>query len=75
MQARLLLLLCAFAATNSLLLSLYQVYRDRVTLRGSPAATWQGYAWRAFRGWRQYLSLGLPAAAMICLEWWVQGYR
>lgn len=58
-------------ATNSLLLIAYQTYRDAVLLKGTPQATWSGYSTAAFRGWGQYLSLGLPAAAMICLEWWV----
>lgn len=58
-------------ATNTLLLSAYQLYRDYVLLRGSPQATWHGWSWGALRGWRPYLALGMPAAAMICCEWWL----
>lgn len=53
--------------TNALLLTLYQTYRDKVLLAGKPQSTWRGYSMAAFRGWWQYLSLGVPAAAMICL--------
>jgi hypothetical protein len=56
---------CTF--TNALLLTLYQTYRDKVLLAGKPECTWRGYSWAAFKGWWQYLSLGVPAAAMICL--------
>eukprot|EP00879_Flechtneria_rotunda_P024525 GHRR01026001.1.p1 GENE.GHRR01026001.1~~GHRR01026001.1.p1 ORF type:complete len:385 (+),score=140.35 GHRR01026001.1:898-2052(+) len=34
------------------------------------AATWVRPAWSAFAGWGKYLSYGVPAAAMICMEWW-----
>jgi len=54
-------------ATNALLLTSYQLYRDKVLLAGKPESTWRGYSLAAFRGWWQYLSLGVPAAAMICL--------
>jgi hypothetical protein len=54
-------------ATNALLLTLYQTYRDKVLLAGKPECTWRGYSMAAFKGWWQYLSLGVPAAAMICL--------
>lgn len=53
--------------TNCLLLTSYQLYRDKIVLAGKPEQTWRGYSWSAFRGWWQYLSLGVPAAAMICL--------
>lgn len=53
--------------TNALLLTSYQLYRDKVLLAGKPECTWRGYSMAAFRGWWQYLSLGVPAAAMICL--------
>lgn len=56
---------CTF--TNALLLTCYQTYRDKVMLAGKPECTWRGYSMAAFRGWWQYLSLGVPAAAMICL--------
>jgi hypothetical protein len=54
-------------ATNALLLTCYQIYRDKFLLVGRPERTWRGYSRAAFRGWWQYLSLGVPAAAMICL--------
>lgn len=54
-------------ATNATLLVLYQTYRDKVLLAGQPECTWRGYSLAAFKGWWQYLSLGVPAAAMICL--------
>lgn len=59
--------------TNALLLTLYQTYRDKVLLAGKPQSTWRGYSMAAFRGWWQYLSLGVPAAAMICLVRSVMG--
>jgi hypothetical protein len=40
-------------ATNSLLLTAYQTYRDAVLLKGTPQATWSGYSTAAFRGWWQ----------------------
>eukprot|EP00879_Flechtneria_rotunda_P027356 GHRR01029303.1.p1 GENE.GHRR01029303.1~~GHRR01029303.1.p1 ORF type:complete len:272 (+),score=31.02 GHRR01029303.1:657-1472(+) len=57
-------------ATNALLLTCYRTYRDNFKLANSPMATWRGYSLAAFKGWGQYLALGLPGAAMICLEWW-----
>lgn len=54
-------------ATNALLLTSYQLYRDKVMLVGKMESTWRGYSLAAFRGWVQYLRLGVPAAAMICL--------
>jgi hypothetical protein len=63
------LVCCTF--TNAALLLSYQTYRDSVLLAGKPEATWHGYRPRAaLKGWRTYLSLGAPTAAMICLEWW-----
>ncbi len=33
-----------------------------------PDRTWGGWSKDAFKGWGTYLSYGLPAAAMICME-------
>jgi hypothetical protein len=56
-------------ATNAVLLTSYRMYRDLVQQAGTPQSTWRGYSWEAFKGWGTYLSYGVPAAAMICLEW------
>lgn len=39
-------------------------------MRASPARTWGGWSWQAFRGWSAYLTYALPSVAMICCEWW-----
>jgi hypothetical protein len=40
-------------------------------LRGKPEQPWRGFQlWTAAKGWKEYLPYGLPAAIMICLEWW-----
>jgi hypothetical protein len=44
-------------ATNSLLLTAYQTYRDAVLLKDTPQATWTGYSTAAFRGWWQVIPL------------------
>lgn len=58
-------------ATLVVLLLSYQWYRDGVLLRRSSQRTWHGCSLQALTGWGSYLSYGLPAVAMICLEWWV----
>ena len=30
----------------------------------------QPYDWEVFRGWGEYLNVSIPAAVMICAEWW-----
>jgi len=35
-----------------------------------PQATWQKPGMAMFSGWGRYLSYGVPAAVMICMEWW-----
>jgi len=63
----------AFFCSNllyALLLVGCVAWRDR-QLIGNPRQTWPGWTWQAFRNWNQYLAYGLPAAAMICAEWWV----
>eukprot|EP00249_Psilotum_nudum_P000999 c13244_g1_i2 orf=504-1793(+) len=29
-----------------------------------------GLSWEVFKGWKVFLKLAIPAAAMVCLEWW-----
>ncbi|KAI8466628.1 MAG: mate-domain-containing protein [Monoraphidium minutum] len=60
-------------ATNAVLINGYRLWRDAAAARrGDASAAWGGFDLRsALSGWGAYLSLGLPAAAMICLEWWV----
>ena len=29
----------------------------------------KGWSWESIRGWWQFLKLGIPGMAMICLEW------
>ncbi|KAJ9520899.1 hypothetical protein QJQ45_014098 [Haematococcus lacustris] len=64
----------AFLASNltyTCLMLGYKAWRE-TALRHSPLRTWSGWSLRgAFQGWGQYLQYGLPAAAMICCEWWV----
>lgn len=47
----------------------YVVYRAW-RLRGKREQTWGGWSGEAFKGWGEYCSYGLPAAAMIAGEWW-----
>jgi MATE family multidrug resistance protein len=55
------------------LLGGYRWYRDAVLLPAGvhPKATWAGWSWDCLQGWGEYFSFGLPAVAMVCLEWWV----
>jgi hypothetical protein len=55
------------SATNAAILNGYRLIRDAAaSARAAPEATWGGCApAEALAGWGQYLSLGLPAAAMI----------
>lgn len=39
-------------------------------LRGKREQTWGGWSGEALKGWGEYASYGLPAAAMIAGEWW-----
>lgn len=57
-------------AMQALLLVVYTVVRD-VHLRGSLMQTFHGWSIEAAQGWGRYLKYALPAAAMICMEWWV----
>lgn len=58
--------------TYSLLLLVYTCVRDaRRAARRHPQHTWPGFSWRALEGWASYLHYALPAAAMICMEWWI----
>jgi MATE family multidrug resistance protein len=47
----------------------YVIYRA-AKQRGQPQQTWPGWSGAAFQRWPEYLSYGIPAAAMICMEWW-----
>lgn len=58
-------------ATSCLLLLGYTVWRDAtMSASGDEAATWTRPGPAVFQGWGKYLSYGVPAAAMICMEWW-----
>ncbi len=58
--------------TYSLLLLVYTCVRDaRRAARRHPQYTWPGFSWRALEGWGSYLHYAVPAAAMICMEWWI----
>eukprot|EP00878_Enallax_costatus_P024109 GHUV01025702.1.p1 GENE.GHUV01025702.1~~GHUV01025702.1.p1 ORF type:complete len:494 (+),score=51.79 GHUV01025702.1:73-1554(+) len=57
--------------TSCLLLLGYTVWRDvRLCTTENDAATWTRPNVAVFQGWLQYLSYGVPAAVMICMEWW-----
>ena len=61
----------ASGATSTAAMLTYVVWRDvGMARRGAPNRTWHGLTREAWRGWGTYLSYGLPAAAMICVEWW-----
>uniref|UniRef100_A0A0E0IQU5 Protein DETOXIFICATION n=1 Tax=Oryza nivara TaxID=4536 RepID=A0A0E0IQU5_ORYNI len=49
---------------NLTIMSLY------VRLSRSCEKTWTGFSMEAFRELRQYAELAIPAAMMVCLEWW-----
>lgn len=57
--------------TACLLLLAYTAWRD-ITMRinRDAAATWTKPSIAVFQGWGKYLSYGVPAAVMICMEWW-----
>lgn len=55
--------------TSTVLLLAYVIWRD-VRARGTAQSTWPGLGKGALQGWGSYLSYGVPAAAMICMEWW-----
>ncbi len=44
-------------------------YRS-ISMKGKPGNTWGGFSKKAFSGWGEYLSYGVPTAVMICMEWW-----
>jgi hypothetical protein len=47
------------------------VWRDaRMAALGHPQATWSRPSMAVFAGWGMYLSYGVPACLMICMEWW-----
>lgn len=58
---------CQLTTLTGLLL--FQIWRAS-RLGSDIKQTWGGFSWDAFKGWGEYLRYGLPAAAMICLEWW-----
>ncbi|KAG2444666.1 hypothetical protein HXX76_001410 [Chlamydomonas incerta] len=60
----------ASTATYSALLTTYTAVRDW-RRRHKPSHTWPGFTWRALEGWGPYLRMAAPAAAMICMEWWI----
>lgn len=41
-----------------------------VWVRGLHRKTWGGWSKEAFKGLREFCSLGLPGMAMLCAEWW-----
>ncbi|KAF8063706.1 Slc47a1 [Scenedesmus sp. PABB004] len=55
--------------TGAALLLGYTLWRDAARA-GTPDATWPRPGAAVLAGWGTYLSYGLPAAAMICMEWW-----
>lgn len=53
-------------ATNAVILNGWRVLHDSVLRAGAPDATWGGCSPRsALKGWGHFLSIGIPAAAMI----------
>ncbi|KAG2449055.1 hypothetical protein HYH02_005804 [Chlamydomonas schloesseri] len=60
----------ASTGTYSVLLTTYTAVRDW-RRRHKPTHTWPGFTWRALEGWGPYLRMAAPAAAMICMEWWI----
>jgi Na+-driven multidrug efflux pump len=58
-------------ATSCLLLIAYTAWRDtRMAAAADPQATWSRPSMAVFAGWGTYLSYGVPACLMICMEWW-----
>ncbi|WIA28922.1 hypothetical protein OEZ86_011446 [Tetradesmus obliquus] len=58
-------------ATSCLLLIGYTAWRDAaMAAAGDPQATWSRPSMAVFAGWGMYLSYGVPACLMICMEWW-----
>jgi MATE family multidrug resistance protein len=55
---------------QSMALVAYTAYRD-LGLRGSPQQTFHGWSLEAVQGWGRYLGYAVPAAIMLCMEWWV----
>jgi ABC-type dipeptide/oligopeptide/nickel transport system permease subunit len=48
----------------------YVIFRTK-KLEGKPEQVWLGFDMKAaFSHWGEYLKFGVPAAIMICLEWW-----
>jgi MATE family multidrug resistance protein len=61
----------ACSATNAALLNGWRLVRDLGPGSARPTATWAGCSPRAaLSGWGQFLTVALPAVAMICCEWW-----
>jgi len=60
------------AWTNALLMLLYAIYRH-VHLHDHPQQTWFGFSLAALdpSSLHVYLRYALPAAIMMCMEWWV----
>eukprot|EP00775_Hariotina_reticulata_P009063 gene9063-9233_t len=57
--------------SSALLLMAYTIWRDAsMAAKDDPHATWQKPSLAMFSGWGRYLSYGVPAAVMICMEWW-----
>eukprot|EP00967_Tisochrysis_lutea_P097958 scaffold144174_cov20-Tisochrysis_lutea.AAC.1 len=56
--------------TTLIMLFGYVAWRTK-KLEGKPEQAWVGFDLKAaFTGWGEYLQYGVPAAVMICLEWW-----
>jgi MATE family multidrug resistance protein len=55
--------------TTTALMVLYVIWWE-MGRKGTSETTWPGWSLEALQGWGQYLSYGLPATAMICMEWW-----
>mmetsp|Transcript_27021 Transcript_27021/g.73044 ORF Transcript_27021/g.73044 Transcript_27021/m.73044 type:complete len:618 (-) Transcript_27021:837-2690(-) len=61
----------ASQVTTLIMLFGYVAWRTK-KLEGKPEQAWVGFDLKAaFTGWGEYLQYGVPAAVMICLEWWV----
>lgn len=57
--------------TTCLLLICYTVWRDASMAAARAAeATWTAPSLAVFSGWGRYLSYGVPACLMTCMEWW-----
>ncbi|KAI8470091.1 MAG: mate-domain-containing protein [Monoraphidium minutum] len=57
---------------SAAILATWRAARDRRVAAAAPErATWRGWSLGALRGLPSYTRFAVPAAAMLCLEWWV----